>query len=100
MTNNPNRDYPRKDTVRSDFNEPALEQPVVDPPATSNSTVWIILAAAVIVILAIGMYTMNRSPTPVSTTDATQRAPGAVNPPALPPAAPAPVPSTAASPAP
>jgi hypothetical protein len=98
MTNIPNRDYPRKDFVRSDLDEPVVEQPVVDPPATSSSTVWIILAAAIVVILAIGVYTMNRTPTPVSTTDATQTAPGAVNPPALPPAAPAP--STAASPAP
>lgn len=96
MTNIPNRDYPP-----SELGRPDSERSVNNLPTTSSSTMWIVLAAAIIVILAIGAYSMSRGPTPVSTTDTTQAAPAAVSPPALPPAAPAvPAPSPAASPAP
>ncbi len=80
MTNIPNRDF-QPNEQRSDFERTST--------APSSSMVWIILAAAVIVILGIGVYSMNQSPLPVAATSE-HAAPGAVAPPALPtPAAPA-----------
>lgn len=101
MTNIPNPDLTRKDYGRPDEEKRSdFERPVVGPPSTSNATMWIVLAAAVIVILAIGIYSMNRTPpVPASAPATTQIAPSTANPPALPPAVPAPAPSTPASPA-
>jgi hypothetical protein len=82
MTNIPNRDF-QPNERRTDFERPPAT------PAVSSSMVWIILAAAVIVILGIGLYSMNQNPLPVAATSE-HAAPGAVAPAALPtPAAPA-----------
>ena len=96
MTNIPSPDFrPKEYERRADF-----ERSVDDLPQISRSTVWIILAA-VVVILVMGIYAVSRSPTPVSTKDMTEAAPGAVSAPALPKAPAATfVPTPAASPAP
>ena len=90
MTNIPNRDF-QPNERRANLDRTSN--------APSSSMVWIILAAAVIVILGIGLYSMNQTTVPGPATSQ-HAAPGAVAPPAL-PASPAPAaPAAPASPAP